>query len=128
MLLWGSASSVKYCVYKLYIMYINWDVSLYKLMVYSLQIKLFPPVFEIGLNNSYTLDAFYAGAANELEESPRHPFQRGKQKKFSLNFLTGTLPSLCPRPHACPLYLRSLHCVQSSHEAGTQGRGSRSHW
>lgn len=40
-------------------MYINWDVSLYKLMVYSLQIKLSPPsVFEISLSNSYTLDAF----------------------------------------------------------------------
>lgn len=55
MLPWGSASSVRYCVYKLYIMYINWDVSLCKLMVYSLQIKLFPPVLEIGLRTSYLL-------------------------------------------------------------------------
>lgn len=47
MLLWGSAFSVRYCVYKLYIMYINWDVSLCKLMVYSLQIKLFPLVLKI---------------------------------------------------------------------------------
>lgn len=54
----GSASSVRYCVYKLYIMYINWDVSLYKLMVYSLQIKLFPPsVLESSLSTSYMLGA-----------------------------------------------------------------------
>jgi hypothetical protein len=50
---WGSASSVRYCVYKLYIMYINWDVSLCKLMVYSLQIKcFFSPILEIALNTS----------------------------------------------------------------------------
>ena len=59
MLLWGSAFSVRYCVYKLYIMYINWDVSLCKLMVYSLQIKLFPLVLKIGLSTSYLLDASF---------------------------------------------------------------------
>lgn len=52
-LLWGSASSVRYCVYRLYIMYINWDVSLCKLMVYSLQIKLSLP-----LHSSYWLEQF----------------------------------------------------------------------
>lgn len=58
MLLWGSASSVRYCVHKLYIMYIKWDVSLCKLMVYSLQIKLlFPSVLEIGLSTSDVLGA-----------------------------------------------------------------------
>lgn len=52
MLLWGSAPSVRYRVYKLYIMYINWDVSLCKLMVYSLQIKLSPLVLEIDSSTS----------------------------------------------------------------------------
>lgn len=58
---WGSASSVRYCVYKLYIMYINWDVSLCKLMVYSLQIKaLFPSlVLETGLSTCCMLGAFW---------------------------------------------------------------------
>lgn len=38
-----SASSFKtLSVYKIYILYINWDVSLCKLSVFSLQIKLFP--------------------------------------------------------------------------------------
>lgn len=45
-------------VYKLYIMYINRDVSLCKLMVYSLQIKLFPLVLKISLSTSYLLGAF----------------------------------------------------------------------
>ena len=61
MLLWGSASSVRYCVYKLYIMYINRDVSLCKLMVYSLQIKLFPLVLKISLSTSYLLGDFGGG-------------------------------------------------------------------
>ena len=40
-------------------MYINRDVSLCKLMVYSLQIKLFPLVLKISLSTSYLLGAFW---------------------------------------------------------------------
>lgn len=110
----GSTSSVRYYVYKLYIMYINWDVSLCKLMVRSWQIKLFfsfaPPILEINLSASCVPGAaLNVPPQVSLGKCQGTHFRRGNQRLLKVPVRTSHILCVCQTTHVpIPNHLRSF--------------------